>query len=342
MAATIEVLRAAGSRSGTELTLREGGLIGTAADRASGRPLTAEVIDFCESMWADGGAVLCGPGGGRFVYDLRARFDLYCKLVPIRPLPALHDAGVLRPAARDGVDLLIVRENAGGCYFGEWARVQVNGTAEARHAFRYRADEVARVVRVAVRLAQARRQRLALVVKPNGVPAVSQLWTEVFRDLVSGQGLAARILEIDNAAYQVVAAAREFDVIVAPNDFGDVLGDVAALLLGSRGVSYSANFGPTGRAVYQTSHGAAWDLAGTGTANPIGMVLAGALMLRESLGLSGAAAAIEAAVARTLAAGFRTADVATPSSTVVGTREMGRRIAGALDAGRPRPGPPAP
>jgi 3-isopropylmalate dehydrogenase len=317
--------------------LREGGAIGRAAETAYGRSLTPEVSGFCESVFADGGAILCGPGGGRFVYDLRARFDLYCKLIPIRPMPALDDIGALRPTARDGVDLLIVRENTGGCYFGQWSRrTHPDGTDEAHHSFRYRDSEVSRVIRVAVRLARGRRQRLALVVKPGAMPAVSQLWTELFHQLAADQNLQSQVLEADNAAYQVIAAARDFDVVVAPNHFGDILGDLAALLLGSRGVSHSANYGPSGRAVYQTGHGAAWDLAGKGTANPIGMILAAAMMLRESFGLLEVAAAIESAVARTLAAGIRTPDVAAPGSTVVGSLDMGRRIVQNLELGQQR------
>jgi 3-isopropylmalate dehydrogenase len=332
MEAAIAVLRRAAARTGLALTIRQGGPIGTAAARALGRALTPDVMDFCDSVFAAGGAVLCGPGGGRFVYDLRHRFDLYCKLVPIRPIRALDDAGVLRPAARDGVDLLIVRENTGGCYFGQSSRfTHPDGTDEARHVFHYRAPEVRRIVEAAACLARARRRRLALVAKPGGIPAISELWTEVFDRIVKDEGLDGAVLEADNAAYQIVAAAAEFDVVVAPNDLGDILGDVAALLLGSRGVSYSANLGTEGRAVYQTAHGAAWDLAGRGTANPIGMLLAAAMMLRESFAALDAAAAIEAAIHRTLGAGIRTVDVAGSCATVVGTVEMGRWIARAVD-----------
>ena len=335
MEAAVGVLRAVAARAGTELTIRQGGPIGTAAERAFGQSLTAEVADFCESVFASGGAVLCGPGGGRFVYDLRARFDLYCKLIPIRPMPALDDTGVLRSTARDGVDLVIVRENAGGSYFGESSRrTHPDGTDEARHSFRYRDSEVTRVIRVAARLAGRRQGRLTLVVKPGAMPAVSELWTELFHRVARAHDLGVQVLEADNAGYQIIAAARAFDVVVAPNHFGDMLGDVAGLLLGSRGVSYSANYGPSGRAVYQTAHGAAWDLAGTGTANPIGMVLSAAMMLRESFGMLEAAGAIESAVSRTLAAGVRTADIAAPGATVVGTVDMGRRIVQSLDLRR--------
>jgi 3-isopropylmalate dehydrogenase len=108
---------------------------------------------------------------------------------------------------------------------------------------------------------------------------------------------------------------------------GDVLADVGAALLGSRGMSYSANFGPAGRAVYQTGHGAAYDLAGTDRANPIAQILALAAMLRESFALFDAADEVVAAVERVLASGLRTADVVGPGSRVVGTRVLAQHIA---------------
>jgi 3-isopropylmalate dehydrogenase len=341
--AAVAVLRRAASQAGIELDFAvHQGPTGAAAEAAAGRALTAEVAAFCQAVFEAGGAVLSGPCGGRFVYDLRARFDLYCKLVPIHPRAALREAGVIRSAARDGVDLLIVRENTGGCYFGRWARrTRPDGSQEARHVVGYRDREIARVVAVAIGLARGRRSRLALAVKPSAMPALSQLWAEVFRRMTAESGVDAVVLEADNAGYQLVAAAREFDVVVAPNHWGDMLGDMAALLLGSRGLSYSANLGPAGRAVYQTAHGAAWDLAGKGTANPLGMLAAATMMLRESFAQPAVAQAIEAAIDRTLEAGLRTSDVAEPGARVVSTRELEQEIVRAIAAG-PRPVPVAP
>jgi len=115
-------------------------------------------------------------------------------------------------------------------------------------------------------------------------------------------------------------------VIVSPNMFGDVLADSGALLLGSRGMSYSGNFGDDRRAVYQTGHGAAHDIAGHDLANPIGQMLSVAMMLRESFGLLRDAARVEAAIESTLARGYRTRDIRSPHSTVVGTRALGELV----------------
>lgn len=317
--AALRVLEAAARETDLELELR----------RADDVPPTGRLddacADFCGSIFAAGGALLCGARGGRFVYELRERFDLFCKLVPLRPAPALADAAIVRPDLLDGVDVLIVRENLGGVYLGDSGRGE-DGRVAWQH-FAYRADQVARIAGVAADLARRRSGRLAVVVKRGGVPEVSALWIEEAQSAADAQGVALEVLDVDNASFQIVARPRSFDVVVAPNMIGDVLADGAAVLLGSRGMSWSANFGPAGRAVYQTGHGAAHDLAGTNRANPVAQILSAAAMLRESFGRVGTALRIESAVERVLAAGIRTPDVAGPESRVVGTRELAECVA---------------
>lgn len=329
----LDVLEVVTSHSDHRFDRRSGGPIGVAATRATGQSLTPEVIDFCNDVFDEGGAVFCGPGGDRFVYNLRATFDLYCKLVPLRPVPALHDCGPLRPAFIENLDIVVVRENTGGLYFGEWD-VEMNGTSKfiARHQYLYKRDEVERILRVALSLARMRRGRLVLVTKPGGLPALSQIWEHVLEELNRQFGIDTRILEVDNAVYQLIADAKSFDVIACPNMFGDIIGDCGGLLLGSRGMSFSGNFAPDGRAVYQTGHGAAWDLAGTDRANPIGQVLSLAMMLRETYSMRREAAAVEQAVQMTLSSGVRTADISGPECHVVGTRELGAHVCEMLES----------
>jgi 3-isopropylmalate dehydrogenase len=113
--------------------------------------------------------------------------------------------------------------------------------------------------------------------------------------------------------------------------FGDILADCGSLLLASRGMSFSGNFGPAGRAVYQTAHGAAHDLAGTDRANPIGQILSLAMLLRESFDLGDIADDIENAIEEVLRNDWRSADIATCNSTLIGTQKMGEMIARTLD-----------
>lgn len=324
---TLDVLGILAGSSARRFEIRSGGPIGLIAQKQCGCSLTEEVIAFCKDAFSAGGAVLCGPGGGRFVYDLRAEFGLYCKFTPLLPFAALRDVGALRPERKDGIDIVAVRENVGGLYFGTWGTETGPGERQsAFHHFSYREEDVDRILEVALRLARQRRNRLAVVTKPGGVPAISALWDDRLRHLGSGMGVKTQVLEVDNAVYQLIANAQEFDVVVSPNMFGDVLADCGALLLGSRGLSFSGNFGPGGRAVYQTGHGAAHDLAGTDRGNPIGQILSLAMMLRESFFWPEGALAIEEAIEKTLASGYRTADISAAGCQVVGTREMGRRI----------------
>lgn len=322
---TLDILEHISNFSAKQFDISIGGKIGLPAKIESGNALSQKVIEFCQLIFSRRGAVLCGPGGGRFVYNLRARFDLFCKITPIRPTAALDDIGAIRPGTLADVNMVIVRENTGGLYFGEWGTV-VDIEKSAHHRFEYKEKHVQRILAVAIALASMRRNKLSVVLKPDGIPSISELWQQKLDELAVNSGVDCQVLEVDNAMYQIIANARSFDVIVAPNMFGDILSDGASLLLGSRGLSFSGNFDSAGHAVYQTGHGAAHDLAGSDTANPIGQIFSLAMMLRESFGMHSQASAIESAIAETLRDGWRTADIAAPGSRVVGTREMGKRI----------------
>jgi 3-isopropylmalate dehydrogenase len=276
-------------------------------------------------MLGDGAPIICGAVGGRFVYEVRARFALYCKLVPVRPLPALADASIIRSERVAGVDVLIVRDNMGGLYQGAYGRRE-GGRVAFQEAV-YDADQVDQLLTVAVRAAAARRGRLAVVTKPGGIPAVSALWRERAAAAARETDVAIEEVEVDNACFQLVADPLRFDVVAAPNMLGDVVADTAALVLGSRGMALSANFGASGRAVYQTGHGAAYDLAGSNRANPVAQIQSLAMLLHESFRRPDAAAVVEQAVVHVLARGLRTPDIAGPESTVVGTRELADAIA---------------
>ena len=134
------------------------------------------------------------------------------------------------------------------------------------------------------------------------------------------------MFDIDFMSYSLVAHAAEFDVIAAPNLFGDVLSDLGGLLLGSRGVTFSGNFSSDGKAVYQTNHGAAYGIAGRDVANPTGQIFSLSMLLRESLGLAVEAQAMEQAVRDVWADNYRTSDTATQDAQIVGCREMGELV----------------
>jgi len=335
VAITLNVLDAVCTAFGREVEVHRGGPIGYEAEAATGTPLPPEAAELCAAVFERGGAILQGPGGGRFVYDLRRRFDLFCKLVPLRPHAALSASSRFRPEHLDGVDILVVRDNAGGVYQGTWqAAVHADGRV-ATHTFGYSERQVQAIVKVAARLALARRGELLVVAKDGGVPSISRLWRDVAHEEARRAGVALRVANLDLAAYMMMHEPRALDVIVTPNLVGDVLADIGAVLEGGRGVAFSGNFTPAGRGVFQTSHGAALDLAGSDKANPVGQILSLAMLLREGFGWLDAAGVVEAAVDRVWREGLTTADLPLPGARVVGCAELGARIAdAALALGR--------
>ncbi len=249
------------------------------------------------------------------LFALRGGLGLFANLRPVSIHPGLRAASPLRPELLDGVDLLIVRELTGGLYFG--GRTEASGPAGSRQAsdtLPYSDTEIERVVRLAFELARGRRQRLTSVDKAN-VLATSRLWRRVAVEL--GAEFPDVTLDhqlVDSCAMQLVRRPAAFDVLVTENLFGDILSDEASVLAGSLGMLPSASVGSRRTAhglhgLYEPIHGSAPDIAGRDLANPIGTILSGAMLLRWSLGQAEAAAAIEAAVRRTIDAGFRSADL---------------------------------
>jgi len=327
----LEVLSALESVGGGKFRLCHGGLIGHDAEARHGAALTAEADQFCRDVFAEGGALLHGAGGGRFVYELRKRFDLFCKISPVRVSPELRNVVRLKPEHVDGIDFVIVRENCAGIYQGKWQETfDVNGMRVAEHSFSYTETEVRRIVEVAARIARHRGGNLTVVQKDGGVPTISKLWRDCALEIADASGIAVQFMNVDYAAYYLVQHPREIDVMVAPNMFGDVMIDVTSVLLGSRALGYSGNFSADSAAVYQTNHGAAHDLAGKNVVNPVGQIFALAMLLRESFGMLEASCLVERAVSQVWRQGWRTRDLEEPGCRLAGTREMGSLVADAV------------
>ena len=331
--AAVRVMRAAGARVGAEFAVEYGGVIGLPAVAATGQCLTDEVAVFCRSVFDRGGAILAGAGGGRFVYDFRKQFDLFIKLNPVPVWPELDDVRIVKPAAARDVDLLVVRENLSGLYQGRTQALEAgDGSRVLEHRFYHPENEIRRFLAVAARLARQRRGHLAVVHKAGGLPDLAAQWRALGEEAAAVEGVAFRFLDIDFACYLMLQEARTLDVLAAPNCFADILSDLGGLLMGGRGLTFGASYGRGGEAVYQTNHGAAYDLQGSGRGNPLGQILSMSLMLRESFGLTEAADAVEGAVRRVLAQGCRTGDIAAAGSRLTGTAEITDRLVAELDA----------
>lgn len=326
-------------------TERDEKLVGGAAIDASGHPLPPETLAACEA--AD--AILFGSVGGPkweslppdiqpergALLPLRKHFGLFANLRPGVCLPALtHASPVKQELIANGFDVLCVRELTGGVYFGTpKGRHEEEGEPVALDTMIYRKSEIVRIGRVAFTAAMGRDKRLLSVDKAN-VLASSVLWRETMVELANDfPEVELSHMYVDNAAMQLIRRPGDFDVLVTENLFGDILSDEMAMISGSLGMLPSASLGQQRDdglyyGMYEPSGGSAPDIAGQGIANPIAQILSLAMMLRFSLGETEAASAIEAAVSKAIADGFRTGDIATGAAgeTRVNTREMGRAV----------------
>jgi len=200
----------------------------------------------------------------------------------------------------------------------------------------YTTAEVQRVAKYAFARAEARTRRLTSVDKAN-VLSTSQLWRRtVTRMAADHPAVKLEHLYVDNAAMQLVLAPAQFDVILTSNMFGDILTDLGAALAGSIGLIPSMSCGP-GPSLYEPIHGSAPTLAGKDVANPVGMILSAAMMLRESFSMKREAEWIESAVDRLFASGIRTPDTVESGTTKVGCIEFGERLCAEMAATSQRP-----
>ena len=296
---------------------------GGASIDAHGTALTDDVLAACRRADA---VLLAAVGGPRWdttdpgaprpeqgLLGLRKGLGLYANLRPVKPLPALYDASPLRRERIEGTDLLVVRELTGGIYFGEKTRTEDS----ASDVCVYTSAEIERIAR---RAFAAARSKVTSVDKAN-VLETSRLWREVVSRLHAREFPHVELehMLVDNAAMQLVSAPRHFDVILTENMFGDILSDEAAMLTGSIGMLPSASLGGDGDArapgLFEPVHGSAPDIAGSGRANPLAMILSAALMLRHGLSREAEAAAVESAVQGALDAGLRTADLGGSAGT---------------------------
>ena len=334
--ASLTVLRAAAESFGHELTADVQD-VGFAAYERSGNPLPEETLAACHS--AD--AVLLGAVGDprsegvpvelrpeAALLALRKEMGCYANLRPVRLLPALASASPLRPEIVAGTDLVIVRELAGGLYYSE-PRGPLDEGRAAVDTMKYHQDEVARIARVAFETARGRRKSVLSVDKANVLHS-SRLWHRVVDEIAEEYpDVECSHMLVDRAAMELVLNPSSFDVVLTPNLFGDVLSDEAAAVIGSIGLLASASIG-SGGGIFEPVHGSAPDITGTGTANPLAMILSAALLLRHVYALDAEPAAIESAVAQVLENGLRTRDIARDGEETVGSAEMGAAVAAVI------------
>lgn len=317
-----------GTTYGHDFTINEG-LIGGIAIDETGDPFPSETVKLCEESdaillaavggykWDDPAAAVRPEQG---LLRMRQHFGLFANLRPVKAYPALAEHVPLRADLLEGMDILFVRELTGGLYFGE--RQEMGDGDTAYDTMIYSKSEVERVANVAFRAAQGRRKKLTSVDKAN-VLAAMRLWrSTVVKVHEEYSDVELEHLLVDACTMHLLTRPADFDVIVAGNMFGDILSDEASVLAGSLGMLPSASLGADTFGLYEPVHGSAPDIAGQGKANPVGMFLSVAMMLRYSFQLEDEAKAIESAIDAALAEGARTGDIAGSGEAVISTGEF--------------------
>jgi len=335
MAQAIAVLDCIAEKFEHTFIYTEAPMGGEAIDRF-GDPLPQSTLDSC--LKSD--SVLLSAVGGpkwdnvpkdkrpeRGLLRLRAGLGLYANLRPARLFDELRDASPLKPAiVEKGIDFVVVRELIGGAYFGEHKTEARNGEDYAQDIMGYSEHEIERIAHVAFQTARKRSKKVCSVDKANVLDS-SKLWRRVVTKVAeSYPDVILSHMYVDNCAMQLVRDPSQFDVIVTENLFGDILSDEASMITGSIGMIPSSSLGDGTRGLYEPIHGSAPDIAGTDAANPIGMILSAAMMLRYSFEMVKEADAIERAVDSVLQEGFRTGDTMSAGKTKLGCSAAGKAV----------------
>ncbi len=350
MEAALAVIEAALAEKQSHLAF-EKAVVGGAAIDLCDDALPADTLKLCE----ESDAIFFGSVGGpkwehlpaarqperRALLPLRKHFQLFANLRPIVSFPELTASLPLRrELIGTGIDLLVVRELTSGIYFGQpKGRDGSGGQERAYDTMVYHREEIERIAQVAFQAATQRERKVTSVDKANVLTAML-FWRETVSSFAEKFNADSKKREldhinvelnhiyVDNAAMQLILNPKQFDVLLCPNLFGDILSDEASVLGGSLGILPSAslssakeNFG-----LYEPAGGSAPTIAGQNIANPIAQILSGALMLRYSFDADEIAQKIEAAVSKAIKAGARTQDIATPAEQTISTKEMTAEI----------------
>lgn len=335
----LKVLRALKS-SGIGVEIEEAPIGGAGYD-AHKDPLPAATLSLAKS--AD--AILLGAvGGPRFdqlpramrpeqgLLRIRKELGLFANLRPAILYEELAQASSLKTEVVSGLDIMILRELTGDIYFGQprGQRKTDSGEREGFDTMKYSEPEIRRIAKVGFEIARKRGKKLCSVDKAN-VLDTSILWREIVTDVAKEYAdVQLSHMYVDNAAMQLVRAPKQFDVMLTGNMFGDILSDEASMLTGSIGMLPSASLDADNKGLYEPIHGSAPDIAGKDMANPLATILSLAMMMRYTFGHEAVATRIEQAVRKVLQQGYRTADIAAPGSTKIGTEKMGDAVVAVL------------
>jgi len=241
-----------------------------------------------------------GKGFRSVNVTLRQTFDLYAN---IRPIKTLVDS----ISKYSDVDLVIFRENTEDLYIGQEEVIEENKEVIAIKKITRKASE--RIIKHSFDYALANKyKKVTCVHKANILKESDGLFLTIFKEIAqSYPHITSNDLIVDNAAMQLVINPQQFDLMVMPNLYGDILSDLASGLVGGLGLAPSANIGED-FAVFEACHGSAPDIASQNIANPTAIILSSCMML-EYLGLNTQSDKIKMAVYTALAKGHLTKDL---------------------------------
>ena len=252
---------------------------------------------------------------------IRKMFRLYADVRPAKNLPGV-------PSIKEGIDLVIVRENTEGMYSGAEFAVSDQAAVGLRVITK---EGSRRIGRFAFEMASRRKRHLTIVHKAN----ILKISDGLLKNTILALGVNYRNVKVDDAhvdamAQWLIKQPELYDIIVTENLFGDILSDEASMLVGGIGVGPSANIGDD-YAMFEPVHGSAPKYAGKDRANPVGTILS-VKMMYEWMGYGKAAAAIEKAVETAIKNGIKTRDLGGKYKC----SEVGEGIAGIISRIRAR------
>ena len=267
--AVVKILKASGAKINWDLQTAGADVI-----EDEGTPLPPRVLESIKVNKVALKAPVTTPIGNGFRsvnVQLRRALDLYANVRPCKNIPGVK-------AKYENVDLVIIRENTEGLYSGLEHMIDKN-TAETIKLITRKASD--RICRYAFDFAEKhKRKQVCVATKANICNLSDGLFLDCFRNVASEYPkIATKEILVDNLCMQLVQDPTQFDVLVMPNLYGDIVSDLAAGLIGGLGVAQGANIGLYG-AVFEPVHGSAPDIKGKGIANPTAMLLSAIEMLR--------------------------------------------------------------
>ncbi|GAO99600.1 3-isopropylmalate dehydrogenase [Fructobacillus ficulneus] len=312
MTAGLKVLEAASNKFDFKYELDYQPFGGAGIDEA-GDPLPEQTVIAAKAADA---ILLSAIGGPKWddcprrpekgLLEIRSALGLFANIRPTTVEDIQIDRSPLKADRVQGTDFVIVRELTSGAYFGEPRSLADD---KAIDTIFYSRAEIERIMKIGFDMAVKRSNHVTIVDKSN-VLATSKLWRQIAEEVAqSYPTVTVDYRYVDAMAMAIIADPKQFDVVITPNLFGDILSDEAAEITGSIGQIPSVSAGSAGVNLYEPIHGSAPDIAGQGIANPISMIKTVAMMLDQSFDRSDMAQAIITAVNQVIEDQVVTADM---------------------------------